>query len=79
MRMDPSLRGTCVTPNNIALLLIQEHCMAHGNAVVGGWHWCFTHMHCLNTCGKRMLPNIAVPCIHVGLNNVSHCLDLLMW
>ena len=38
VRMDPSLRGTCVTPNNTALFLIHMHCMAHGNGVVGGWH-----------------------------------------
>ena len=57
VRMDPSLRGTCVTPNNMALSLIHMHCMAHGNGVVGGWHWCFTRVHCRNTCGKRMLRN----------------------
>ena len=57
VRMDPSLRGTCVTPNNMVLSLIHMHCMAHGNAVVGGWHPCFTRVHCRNTCGKRMLRN----------------------
>ena len=57
VRMDPSLRGTCVTPNNMALSLIHMHCMAHGNGVVRGWHSCFTRMHCWNTCRKRMLRN----------------------
>ena len=57
VRMDPSLRGTCVTPDNMAIFLIHMHCMAHGNGVVGGWHSCFTHVHCRNTCGKRMLRN----------------------
>ena len=57
VRMDPSLRGTCVTPNNMALSLIHMHCMAHGNGVVGGWHSCFTRMHRRNTCRKRMLRN----------------------
>ena len=57
VRMDPSLRGTCVTPNNMALSLIHMQCMAHGNGVVRGWHSCFTRVHCGNTCGKRMLRN----------------------
>ena len=73
VRMDPSLRGTCVTPNSMALSLIHMRCMAHDNGVVGGWHSCFTRVHCRNTCGKRMLRNC------VGLNNVSHYFDLLMW
>ena len=55
--MDPSLSGTCVTPNNMALSLIHMQCMAHGDGVVGGWHSCFTRVHCRNTCGKRMLRN----------------------
>ena len=36
VRMDPSLRGTCVTPYNMALSLMHMHCMTHGNGVVRG-------------------------------------------
>ena len=57
VRIGPSLRGTCVTPNNMALSLIHRHCLAYGNDVVGGWHSCFTRVHCRNTCRTRMSRN----------------------
>ena len=57
MRMDPSLRGTCVTPNNMALSLIHMHCMAHTfdftghkvakTRILSKWLTKLTHLCCV--------------------------------
>ena len=78
VRMDPSLRGTCVTPKNMALSLIHMQCMAMAMAWSEGGtrilHACIAGTHAGSGCCA-----IAEPCIPVGVNNVSHCFHLLMW